>query len=1444
MSRWKRSGRILLRIIATLVVAVLALAVLGAGLIRTDWAHERMRRLVLSQAHRWLEPTLDISRIEGSLLSGLELSGVSLTADGLTLVAIDRVTVSYSLRQLFSDGTVIDRITLDRPRFEVRQEADGRWNIASIVRRQPRTTPSGGGRHIRINALTLHDGTVLFHTPITLGVARVPTQMSALEGVLSVDTGPGAWTIGMEQLSFSGAAPALSVQRIDGAIDGGSDGWGLRSLRVVTDRSELLTNGRVTRRDGPSQLDFTASAARFDFQEWGGMLPAVSSIAVRSAFDVRLAGLMTAMQTNIALRSTAGDIAADVLFDTTRPGWHGKGTATVKRLDLAPWLGKPDRPSDISGRIGFDLDLVTPRKFPRGSFTFAGSHAAYLDYDADDVVTAGSITDTDVKIGSGTATAYGANVRLTGGTIALDEPYGFAFRGNALGVDLRQVPANVPVPHVGSSLNFDFDVTGQFAESFIRGSAAFADSTFLDATLGSGSHGSIDTHATPFRYAGEGDLRQVDVNRFGRELRLDWLADPRYDGTLSGHFSVEGAGSDAATMTMQTGGRIEQAHLFGGSLSNADVSATVANGSLDAHFDGRMDGVDPAIASGVPAYKAQLSGTGQGTLHVADLLVRSPELNDYTLTATLNAENSEFRGLQITRGDVEASLAGGTLKLPRLALAGPAIDANASGTIELDGTRSSNLAYRVARGDLARLGAVIGDGFEGNVTTTGTMTGPVDRPRFNGTATGQRLTFASTELSTGAVQYDVALDPAAVERSRGTLTLQLSNLTAAGSVATALTGTIDYSAGYVNAVLDATRPRGQAIHLDAELTVQPSARVLDLAGLSVSTETLAWQLASTSSPHIAWTSDSVTIADFDLVDSSSHQQHLTVEGTWGQSGSDPLKLAARTVSVDTLALAFGSRVSYAGQLNGTATIAGTREHPTVAVDFAVTDGRVQRLAYERFGGHVDYGERVAHVDVRLDQSRDVWLTAVGEVPVGEAAASTAESPLRVAVRSSRLDLALLDGLTNVVQDVQGRAEIDVTVIGTTRTPQFTGRVDVENASFQVRASGARYRNGKAALRLSADRVVVDTLHLDDAEGHALDVSGSLGTRQLRVGDLRVNVNARGFEVLRNEFGRVAVDAQLNLAGEFESPRLTGRITMTGGSVAVDRVLDRTLFQLYSTTTASELPIDAIAVLNPWERMGMDVELHIPGSLRMIGDNVQVSPGTPLGLGDINLKVFGDLYLYKDPAQPLYVNGSLDSLTGTYSFQGRRFELDPQSSVYFRGDMNPDLYVTVNRVISGVETRVSILGPLQQPELRLASTPPLDPSDILSLIVFNTSTNELSTLQQQQLAVRAGTLAAGFIAAPMVSALERTLGIDTLEIEPGADIRGGPRVTVGDEIAPGLVARFSRQFGPTEYDEATLEYYLSRIFRIRATFSDASSLTVSPFRRVERAGIDFLLFFSF
>jgi translocation and assembly module TamB len=483
--------------------------------------------------------------------------------------------------------------------------------------------------------------------------------------------------------------------------------------------------------------------------------------------------------------------------------------------------------------------------------------------------------------------------------------------------------------------------------------------------------------------------------------------------------------------------------------------------------------------------------------------------------------------------------------------------------------------------------------------------------------------------------------------------------------------------------------------------------------------------------------------------------------------------------------------------------------------------------------------------MRLDQAPGIWVTAAGTMPLALFDSNLPERPIDVAIKSSTISLGLIQGITDVVRDVSGDLQLDVKAVGTSRDPHVEGSVAIANATFLVAASGSKYKNARAAITLTSDQITVDSLHVEDADGRPLDVHGSLGTHELRVGDLAIDGTARGFEVMHNELGRVQLDATLQLRGRFEAPRIAGDLTVSSGSsLKVDEILQRTLFQPYATEPAAIAEVDAVAALNPWDRLGLDISLHVPGSLKLTGDNVQVSPGTPIGLGEINLRVAGDLYLYKDPAQPLSVTGSFDSVSGTYAFQGHPFTVDPASSINFRGDLNPEIYVTVTRVISSVEVRVSIFGPLHQPELRLASTPPLDSSDILSLIVFNTSTNQLSATQQQQLMVRAGTLAAGFLATPIVSAIENEIGIDLLQIEPG-DFGTGTKITVGEEIAPGLVARFSRSFGEEAYDEATVEYYLSRILRLRATFSDAQALTgLAAFRRVERAGIDLLFFFSF
>ena len=129
---------------------------------------------------------------------------------------------------------------------------------------------------------------------------------------------------------------------------------------------------------------------------------------------------------------------------------------------------------------------------------------------------------------------------------------------------------------------------------------------------------------------------------------MAWLRDPRYAGTVSGRFRVEGAGSGSATLLLTAAGRISSAELFGGVLSDADVSLEIEQGTLKGGFNGRLAGVDPAIPFGDPRLAASLTGSADVRTTVRDLLIRTPSLADYEVTGRMTLGPSTIRVSALT----------------------------------------------------------------------------------------------------------------------------------------------------------------------------------------------------------------------------------------------------------------------------------------------------------------------------------------------------------------------------------------------------------------------------------------------------------------------------------------------------------------------------------------------------------------------------------------------------------------------------------------------------------------------------------------------------------------------------------------------------------------------------------------------------------------------------
>jgi len=1429
-----------------LVLVVLLLVALLYVAVETPWAKDEIRALLVRQANQYLTATLQIGRLEGSLLRGLTLRDVRLEQDGRTLIAIDRLSVAYNIREIWSRGIVIDRIHLVEPRISATKRPDGRWDLASIIRQRAQEAErKGPDRSVHIADIQIDRGTIVLHTPVAFGAAHIPSRYDDLNARMQFDYVPVHWTLRFESMSWRGSDPDLTITSLTGGLGHGPGGFTFDRLGVVTPSTRFTLSGSILSDRKPTVLDLTVHADRMPFQEWSGIIHGLRNIAVRSAFDVRLQGPVTALDTTLGLRSDGGDISGRFLLNTQVPGWRGNGAVDVKSLNLARWLNRSDRPSDITGHVVFNLALRLGQGFPQGPYQFRGPHAAFMEYAADNIAARGTITLKEALIDTATARAYGSDVTASG-AIGIDAPYTYRFRGTIVGLDLRRVPLTVPVPHVESTLAFDYDVNGTFSNPFIAGHARLARSVFLGATIDDGTVGSIDTSAHPLRYSGEGVIEDVDLHRFGVGLDIAVLREPRYAALVSGRFNVHASGTTAAELVMHATGHLRHATAFGGTLTDADVGLEIADGTVRGSYSGRFADINPAIPLLDERYAASLTGNGTMRMSVRDLLLRTASAADYDIDGNVTLGASTVRGLRLDRGHAIGGFHGSLISLTAFEAAGPAATVSGDGTLAFGELGVSDFDYTVSRADLAVLGAHANVTLAGTLMTTGRLSGPFASMHLDGNATLSDFSGYDVTALTASGHYAVTLPADPVDADvRVTANATFASLF--GQTVQQISGTITLAqrrAGFDLTFAPSPELSGRAA---GRITIGEDVHALAVDALSVTVGRSSWRLLTTgAAAQIHWDDGGVTLPGLTFAGGSTGAERVTIGGNWRRDGSGALRMTAENVNLEELQHP-NRPARYGGLLNADATLRGTAAQPIVSGTVSVTSGRVEKVSFERLAGSVQYSDQIFTVDVRLDQAPGVWATAQGRLPLALFRRSLPERPIDVRVITSPIQLGLLEGLTSVVTNVSGRFTADVRAIGTSRDPHFAGRVNFADASFTVASTGARYTKGGGQITLAREQITVDTFHLEDSDRHPLDLHGSLGTHELKVGDLEIDATSNKFTVLQNELGRVQIDSKLRFRGQFESPVVEGDLTVSSGTLNVDTILEETLFRPYSTVeTTIPSGLDPLVALNPWERMRLNLALHVPNTLKLQGENVQVSPGTPIGLGDINLRVGGDLYLLKEAARPLEVYGSFDEMTGTYSFQGRRFDLAPQtSSINFRGALSPELYVSVARDISGVEARVTITGSLSNPELHLSSTPPLETSDILSLIVFNASMNDLTASQQQELAVRAGALAAGFLATPLVSAVEGALGLEALEIAPSGDFGNGPKVTIGEEIAPGLVARFSRQFGVNEYNQVEIVYILSRILQIRATFSDAASVNLrSPFRRIERGGIDLLVYFSF
>jgi len=1428
---------------------VLALVLLVAGAVvatQTAWFRNWARGFGERQAARLLNGQLAIGRLDGNLWSGATLTDVRITQDGREVVRVDRVHVTYRIRQLLSRQWRFPEITLTRPSIVLIHDAAG-WHIANLLR--PRRNDSPNAQPVELPSLVVEQGTVLIEdATATPGGPHLPARIERLDGDFGLTLARGLTDLVIRRATLDAAQPAVRVAELSGRWTAQDGRQSVQNLHLRTAASTLDTSFSYQPPAAAGQrgaIVVHAVPAPFDLAEFAELVPALEGRPLVLSGTVDASGPldMLAVKANVS-DPQAGGVNADVTLALNDAAKRITGQLTTTRLDLAPLLKDRALASRLTSSDRIDLTFNGPWSWDTlaGSVALQSTASTIWGYRWDAVRGRVSIARRTLTI-DGAVQGYGAKATAAGTIEPSAKPVRYTLKGRLDGVDVRRLPRQLNLPMLDSRIAGTYAVTG--AGTRLDASATFDASTVEGTGVGAGSTGRFSNLDGTLRYGFSGHVDKADVQRWGRTLDLPSITADEYASSFTGQLTADGSGSSLDTLTLDASAQLEPSTAFAVTFGPADVTARIANRTLNATYRGTAGGFDVARATG----RSDLAGMVSGMVDLQTTLTdlgQPFDLAHLSARGTVAMDPSTIGPLALDSARVEGSLANRVADITTFEAMGPRLSAMASGRLALGDRGQSNLKYSASLTRLSDVGPLLGRMLDGRALVEGTITGNRSELVSTGTATFSGLavddSFDALTLNTTVEAHLPNLDMQALKanvKATGTL------LKVAGRDIPQMQATVTYAGNRFQFEATAIEA-GRTITAAGDLALLEGGREVTINRASLVTGPATWTLAETGPVRVRYQNGLITLPQ--PVTLVNNGQELSAQGTFAMTDdvTGELDVAVSGVNLTELGALLLSPRQLAGTITGDARISGAASTRNIVGNIKLLAGIVDGYAFQSLDTLVNYRSGRAEVAAILIQSPTSRLDATGSIPFSLTKGVLTDQPMTVDISSAGIDLAVLEAANSGLVNAAGLLVVDAHVKGTGENPQASGSVRVQQGDFTVAATGAHYSNVSVDATLEGQALQITRLLVHDADGDTLQGTGRLQLENRALRDIEFVVTGNNFTVLDNELGKVSVDASLNLYGTISAPKVAGLVRLHSARLEVDQIVERFGSSPYEPEAqpngAGAKPAAPQESSLP---LGFNLSIEVPDNLILRGRDIRTNSSS-LALGDVNLTAGGNFTLKREGSEPPVLVGTITTVRGTYDFQGRRFQVLRDGSITFRGDTPPDpaLNVTAERVISGIVAHVTIGGTVREPSVTLSSQPPLDQTDILSLIVFNQPANRLGQGQATNLGERAAQIAGGFVATPLADTLGRALNVDVFELDPSGD-EGQPTVTIGHQVSEKLFLKFRQLFGTRDVSEFNLEYQLTDFLRLQGSFAEGqTSAQRNLTRRVERAGIDLVVYFSY
>ena len=527
------------------------------------------------------------------------------------------------------------------------------------------------------------------------------------------------------------------------------------------------------------------------------------------------------------------------------------------------------------------------------------------------------------------------------------------------------------------------------------------------------------------------------------------------------------------------------------------------------------------------------------------------------------------------------------------------------------------------------------------------------------------------------------------------------------------------------------------------------------------------------------------------------QAELIVSGSSG--GTLDLTASLRNLPADVAAIAAPS-LAADGTIAADVRLTGTSARPEGTIKLTadrvrLRQGPGQALPAANLTAAAKLLGTTAQVDARLTAGPS-HVTLAGSAPLS----ATGNLNLRT---EGRVDLAMLDPLLSA-QGRRARGEVTMTaaIAGTTSAPRINGSAELRRGDVVDYALGAHVSDLVATLLATGD-----TIRLASFSGKAgpgtLGGSGTIGLAGQMPVDLRFTAdNARP---LSSDLLTALIDLNLTVQGEVKGDlQAGGLLHVRRADIRIPDKLPASIAVLPVRDANAPTPTPAPPAAQG--SIALNLTLSAPQQVFIRGRGVDAELG-------------GTIHITGTSAEPV-PSGGLNLRRGTLSVIGTTLNFT-EGSVTFSGAglSDPAVHFVATSTTPSIVATLTVSGSAKDPKITLSSVPDLPQDEILSQLLFNTSTSKLSPLQLAQIAAALASLSGATGGFDPLEKLRNTFGLDRLSV--GSSTSGDPTVEAGRYVARGVYVG-AKQSTSGGAPQATVQVDLAKGLKLETTAGSSSS----------------------